>query len=160
ARRGAGRSAGDGGRCRAPVWAWGCSCAKEEVDGTGQPRASHICFFFSDSTLPPLASQSFAFLAMVKLCPLQSFFPLQSWLALLQLPLPLQSFVPSQWTPFVALSLPAKATEGAIKVASAPAMATPFNVPFFIESLLAFRDLLSLPPPALHAWAEVRASRW
>src|SRR5207245_3159895 len=74
-------------------------------------------------------------LAMVKLVPLQSFLPLQSWLAALQLPLPLQSFDPSQWTPFAALSLAAKATAGASKVASAPAMATPFNVPFFIVIL-------------------------
>src|SRR5207245_6366191 len=89
-------------------------------------------------------------LAMVKLVPLQSFLPLQSWLAALQLPLPLQSFDPSQWTPFAALSLAAKATAGAIKVASAPAMATPFNVPFFIVILqLAVRAQRSRrrPPP-------------
>src|SRR5260370_32888891 len=89
-------------------------------------------YIFLGSTLPPLASHAFAFLAMVKLWPLQSFLPLQSWLPLLQLPLPLQSFVPSQWTPFIALPLPAKATAGAIKVASAPAIATPFRVPFFM----------------------------
>src|SRR5439155_15983147 len=94
-----------------------------------RPEAPYIFF---DSTLPPLASQAFAFLAMVKLCPLQSFLPLQSWLALLQLPLPLQSFVPSQWTPFAAFALAAKATAGAIIVASAPAIATPFIAPFFI----------------------------
>src|SRR5205814_2578252 len=85
---------------------------------------------------------------MMKLCPLQSFFPLQSWLALLQLPLPLQSFAPSQWTPFAALLLPANAIEGAINVASAPAIATPFNVPFFIGSLLVLRGLLRAPSPA------------
>src|SRR5712691_11057093 len=96
---------------------------------TGPPSP----YIFLDSTLPPLASHAFAFLAMVKLWPLQSFLPLQSWAALLQLPLPLQSFVPSQWTPFIALALPAKATAGAISVASAPAIATPFNVPFFIS---------------------------
>src|SRR5258708_23925455 len=95
-----------------------------------RPAIHHI--FFAASTWTPFASQSFAFLAMVKLWPLQSFLPLQSWAALLQLPLPLQSFVPSQWTPFIAFALPAKATAGAIKVASAPAIATPFNVPFFI----------------------------
>src|SRR5882724_6962912 len=64
------------------------------------------------------------------------------------LPLPLQSFVPSQWTPFIALLLPAKATAGAINVASAPAIATPFNAPFFIGSLLVLRGLLRAPPPA------------
>src|SRR5207302_11096627 len=67
-----------------------------------RPEAPYIFF---DSTLPPLASQSFAFLAMVKLWPLQSFLPLQSWLALLQLPLPFHSFVPSHWTPFAAFCL-------------------------------------------------------
>src|SRR5882724_7907852 len=101
-----------------------------------RPEAPHIGFL-PDSTLPPLASQAFAFLAMVKLWPLQSF-----------LPLPLQSFVPSQWTPFIALLLPAKATAGAINVASAPAIATPFNAPFFIGSLLVLRGLLRAPPPA------------
>src|SRR2546426_11545072 len=100
--------------------------------GSGcRPEAPHIGFL-SDSTLPPLASQSFAFLAMVKLWHLQSFLPLQSWLALLQLPFPLQSFVPSQWTPFAAFALAAKATAGAIIVASAPAIATPFIAPFFM----------------------------
>src|SRR6266436_6289056 len=93
-----------------------------------RPEAPHIGFL-PDSTLPPLASQAFAFLAMVKL-----------W--------PLQSFVPSQWTPFVTLLLPAKATAGAINVASAPAIATPFSVPFFIVSLLVLRGLLRAPPPA------------
>src|SRR6266481_1037443 len=99
-----------------------------------RPEAPHIGFL-PDSTLPPLASQAFAFLAMVKL-------------SLLQLPLPLQSFVPSQWTPFIALLLPAKATAGAINVASAPAIATPFNAPFFIGSLLVLRGLLRAPPRA------------
>src|SRR2546422_7416480 len=100
--------------------------------GSGcRPEAPHIGFL-SDSTLPPLASQAFAFLAMVKLCPLQSFLPLQSWLALLQLPLPLQSFVPSQWTPFAALPLPAKATAGANIVASAPPNAPALICAFFI----------------------------
>jgi hypothetical protein len=75
---------------------------------------------------------------------------LQSWLALLQLPLPLQSFVPSQWTPFIAF-LPAKATAGAISVAKAPAIATPFNVPFFIGTLLVLRGLPCEPPQAVHA---------
>src|SRR5207253_2564277 len=111
-----------------------------------RPEAPYIFF---DSTLPPLASQSFAFLAMVKLWPLQSFLPLQSWLALLQLPLPLQSFVPSQWTPFAAFALAAKATAGAIIVASAPAIATPFIAPFFIlRASLLVQRLLSEPCPA------------
>src|SRR5256712_4713446 len=69
---------------------------------------------------------------MVKPWPLQSFLPLQSWVPPLQAPFPLQSFAPSQWTAFAALPLPAKATAGAIIVASAPAIATPFIVPFFI----------------------------
>src|SRR6202022_3842977 len=59
-------------------------------------------------------------------------FPWHAWFPPLQSPLPLQSFVPSQWTPFAAFALPAKATAGAIIVASAPAIATPFIVPFFI----------------------------
>src|SRR5260370_5529812 len=106
--------------------------ASRRHGATGPPPP----YIFLGSTLPPLASHAFAFLAVVKLCPLQSFFPLQSWLALLQLPFPLQSFVPSQWTPFIALLLAAKATAGAINVASAPAIATPFNVPFFMGTLL------------------------
>src|SRR5205823_3383608 len=109
-----------------------------------RPEALYIFF---DSTLPPLASQALAFLAMVKLWPLQSFLPLQSCAALLQLPLPLQSFVPSHWTPFAALPFPAKATAGAIMVASAPAIATPFSIPFFMvkpPGLTAIR-----PPPGL-----------
>src|ERR1700687_1233805 len=86
-------------------------------------RWSPYIVFLPDSALPPLASQSFAFFSGVKLWPLQSFLPLQSWLALLQLPFPLQSLVPSQCTPFIALLLAAKATAGAINVASAPAIA-------------------------------------
>src|SRR5258708_38684922 len=91
-------------------------------------------YIFLGSTLPPLASHAFAFLAMVKLWPLQSFLPLQSWLALLQLPLPLQSFVPSQWTPFIALPLPAKAIAGALNAANAPPLAPAFTFPFFIRA--------------------------
>src|SRR5712664_4413694 len=93
-----------------------------------RPEAPYIFF----STWPPFFSQAFVFLAMVKPWPLQSFLPLQSWLALLQAPFPLQSFAPSQWTPFAAFALAAKATAGAIIVASAPAIATPFIVPLFI----------------------------
>src|SRR2546428_11658104 len=99
-----------------------------------RPEAPYIFF---DSTLPPLASQAFAFLAMVKPWPLQSFLPLQSWVPPLQAPLPLQSFVPSQWTPFAALPLPAKATAGANIVASASPIAPPLLLPVFI-----FRNFL------------------
>src|SRR5260370_11726401 len=86
------------------------------------------------ATLPPAFAQALAFFASVKLWPLQSFFPLQSWLAALQAPLPLQSLAPShltilEWAPL----LPAKAAAGATKVASAPAMAKPFSGPLFIE---------------------------
>jgi len=52
------------------------------------------------------------------------------------LPLPLQSLAPSQWTLAWAPPLPAKATAGASKVASAPAIATPFSDPFLIGFLL------------------------
>src|SRR5229473_2500779 len=115
-----------------PSLGLGMLMRRTRAGGAGrQPEAPQF-FFLPVSTLPPLASQSFAFLAMVKLWPLQSFFPLQSWAALLQLPFPLQSLLPSQCTPFIALPLAAKATAGAIKVASAPAIATPFNVPFFM----------------------------
>src|SRR5260370_18161427 len=104
--------------------------ASRRHGATGPPPP----YIFLGSTLPPLASHAFAFLAMVKLWPLQSFLPLQSWLALLQLPLPLQSFVPSQWTPFIALPLPAKAIAGALNRASAPAIPTTFQVPFLIRT--------------------------
>src|SRR5712671_1350222 len=117
-----------------PSLGLGMLMRRTRAGGAGrQPEVPQV-FFLPDSTLPPLASQSFASLAMVKLWPLQP-------------PLPLQSFVPSQWTPFAAWPLPAKATAGAINVASAPAIATPLNVPFLIGSLLGLRDLLSVPPP-------------
>src|SRR5258708_33500957 len=86
------------------------------------------------ATLPPAFAQALAFFASVKRWPLQSFFPLQAWLAALQAPLPLQSLAPSHLTILeLAPALPAKAAAGATKVASAPAMAKPFSDPFFID---------------------------
>src|SRR5260370_39111981 len=85
------------------------------------------------ATLPPAFSQALAFFASVKLWPLQSFLPLQSWLAALQAPLPLQSLAPSHLTILeLAPALPAKAAAGATQVGSAPALAKPFSDPFFI----------------------------
>src|SRR5882672_1149672 len=108
-----------------------------------RPEAPYIFF---DSTWPPVFSQAFVSLAMVKPWPLQSFLPLQSWAALLHAPFPLQSFAPSQCTVPFAAFLPAKATAGAMNVASAPAIATPFNVPLFIfVNLLLIQRLLPEP---------------
>src|SRR5260370_24404554 len=84
------------------------------------------------ATLPPAFAQALAFFASVKLWPLQSFFPLQSWLAALQAPLPLQSLAPSHLTILeLAPALPAKAAAGATQVARAPPPAhTPSHPPF------------------------------
>src|SRR5215218_2420512 len=62
-------------------------------------------------TLPPLAVQSAAVAASVKPCPLQAFWPLQAFVALLQALLPLQELEPPHFTS-------AKAAEDANEVAA------------------------------------------
>src|SRR5258705_8086983 len=122
-----------------------CGMLMRNSDRKRGPRPEAPYIFF-DSTWPPFASQAFEFFAMVKPWPLQSFLPLQSWAALLHAPFPLQSFAPSQCTVPFAAFLPAKATAGAMNVASAPAIAPPFNVLLFIFlNLLLIQRLLPEP---------------
>src|SRR5260370_42357843 len=86
------------------------------------------------ATLPPAFAQALAFFASVKLWPLQSFFPLQSWLAALQAPLPLQSLAPSHLTILeLAPALPAKAAARTPQKVRPPAAAKRRHQPMFIH---------------------------
>jgi hypothetical protein len=71
--------------------------ARRVGDGGAGPSLLHIGFICS--TLPPFSRHSFS-VSSAKLFPLQAFWPLQSFLALLQLPFPLQSFTPTHLTVF------------------------------------------------------------
>src|SRR5258708_27327164 len=95
------------------------------------------CGYDFSATLPPAFSQASAFLSSVKLWPLHSFCPLQSWLAALQEPLPLQSLAPSHLTTFAwSPRLPAQAVAGSTNLASKPAIPKRFHHPFFIRFFL------------------------
>jgi len=125
--------------------------------GSGRrPEAPHIGFL-SDSTLPPLASQAFAFLAMVKLWPCSRSFPCSRDLHSCSCPC-LTVVRPFTVDAFHRLALAGEGHAGAINVASAPAIATPFNVPFFIVSLLVLRGCCGCRRRRPRAAAAVRAS--